>query len=218
MSLVRAFIAIEIPPHIQQAIQQATANLRRELNTSVRWVTPENIHLTLKFLGDISPAQVDALTSTLRAQADSAPAFDVEAGGLGSFPDGKRVRVLWIGLHAPAELAALSRGIESACARLGYESEKRGFSPHLTIGRVRQDASASDTQRIRHALEAATIDSLGAVRVDSVHLFQSDLQRSGAVYTKLFSAPLHHVMLSGAKHLPPRNEDSSPSAQSDITL
>lgn len=196
MSLLRAFIAIEIPPQIQQAIQQAISNLRRELNTSVRWVSPENIHLTLKFLGNISPAQVDALTSMLQAQADSVPAFEVEVGRLGSFPDGKRVRVLWVGLHAPAELAALSRGIESACARLGYESEKRGFSPHLTIGRVRQDASAADAQKIRRAFEAATIDSLGVVRVDSAHLFKSDLKRDGAVYTKLFSAPLSNVVAS----------------------
>lgn len=187
---MRAFIAIEIPNQIQQAIHKATSNLRSELGAAIRWVSPENIHLTLKFLGDISPAQVDALTSTLRAQADSVPAFDVEVGGLGSFPDVKRAHVLWVGLESPAELAALSRGIESACARLGYEPEKRGFSPHLTIGRVRQDVSAADTQKIRRALEAATIDSLGAVRVDSVHLFKSDLKRNGAVYTKLFSAPL----------------------------
>ena len=194
MSLLRAFIAIEIPPQIQQAIQQAISNLRRELNTSVRWVSPENIHLTLKFLGNISPAQVDALTSMLQAQADSVPAFDVQVGGLGSFPDGKRVSVLWVGLHAPAELAALSRGIESACARLGYESEKRGFSPHLTIGRVKQGVSSADAQKIRRAFEAATIDSLGVVRVDSAHLFKSDLKRDGAVYTKLFSAPLSNVV------------------------
>ena len=187
---MRAFIAIEIPDQIQQAIHKATSNLRSELGAAIRWVSPENIHLTLKFLGDIPPIQVDALTSTLRAQADSVPTFDVKVGGIGSFPDVKRARVLWIGLNAPAELMALSRGIESACARLGYESEKRGFSPHLTIGRVRQDASAADAQKIRRALEAATIDSLGAVRVDSVHLFKSDLKRNGAVYTKLFSAPL----------------------------
>lgn len=190
MSLLRAFIAIGIPSEIQQAIYKTTAPLRAELGASVRWTPPENIHLTLKFLGDISPAQVDALTATLRAQADSVPAFEVEVGKLGSFPDGKRVRVLWVGLHTPAELAALSRGIESACARLGYESETRGFSPHLTIGRARQDASAADAQKIRRALEAATIDSLGAVRVDSAHLYKSDLKRDGAVYTKLFSAPL----------------------------
>ncbi len=190
---MRAFIAIEIPHEIQQAIQQATAFLRAELRTSIRWTPAENIHLTLKFLGEVSPARVDALTSALRVQADSVPAFKVEVGGLGSFPDVKRARVLWIGIQAPAEIQTLRRGIESACARLGYESETRGFSPHLTIGRVRQDATPADAQKIRRALEAATIDSLGAVRVDSVHLFKSDLQKSGAVYTKIFSAPLKAV-------------------------
>ncbi|MBV6450994.1 MAG: RNA 2',3'-cyclic phosphodiesterase [Anaerolineales bacterium] len=190
---MRAFIAFEIPREIQQAIYKTTSPLRAELNRCVRWTPPENIHLTLKFLGEIPPAQVDALTSALRVQADSVPAFKVEVGGLGSFPDVKRARVLWIGIQAPAEIQTLQRGIESACARLGYESESRGFSPHLTIGRVRQQATPADAQKIRRALEAATIDSLGAVRVDSVHLFKSDLQKSGAVYTKIFSAPLKAV-------------------------
>lgn len=190
---MRAFIAFEIPREIQQAIYKTTSPLRAELGRCVRWTPPENIHLTLKFLGEIPPAQVDALTSALRVQADSVPAFNVEVGGLGSFPDGKRARILWIGIQAPAEIQTLHRGIESACARLGYESESRGLSPHLTIGRVRQDATPADAQKIRRALEAATIDSLGAVRVDSVHLFKSDLQRSGAVYTKIFSAPLKAV-------------------------
>ncbi|WKZ49263.1 MAG: RNA 2',3'-cyclic phosphodiesterase [Anaerolineales bacterium] len=190
---MRAFIAFEIPREIQQAIYKTTSPLRAELNRCVRWTPPENIHLTLKFLGEIPPAQVDALTSALRVQADSVPAFNVEVGGLGSFPDRKRARVLWIGIQAPAEIQTLQRGIESACARLGYESESRGFSPHLTIGRVRQQATPADAQKIRRALEAATIDSLGAVRVDLVHLFKSDLQKSGAVYTKIFSAPLKAV-------------------------
>ena len=190
MCHVRAFIAIEIPRPIQQAIHQATSTLRGELGALVRWVLPENIHMTLKFLGAVSPAQVDLLTQTLRAEADSVPVFDIHVGGLGSFPNVKRARVLWIGVEAPAELAALSRGIESACARLGYESETRGFSAHLTVGRVRQDASPADAHKICRALEAAKIDSLGTARVDSVHLFKSDLKSDGAVYTKLFSAPL----------------------------
>lgn len=190
MSHLRVFIAIEIPPKIQQAIHQATSPLCAELRASVRWTAPENIHLTLKFLGDIAPAQVDALTAMLHSQADAVPAFEIHAGDLGAFPDVKRARILWIGIRAPAELDALFRGIDAACIRLGFEAEKRRLSPHLTIARVRQDASAADAQKIRRSLEAATIDSLGAVRVDSVHLFKSDLKRDGAVYTKLFSAPL----------------------------
>lgn len=190
MGLLRTFIALDIPSHIQQAIQQNADNLRKAIGDSVRWVTAKNIHLTLKFLGDVSPADVDVLTRMLRAEADSCPAFELTVGGLGSFPNSKRIRVLWVGIQAPAELDALQRGIESACARLGFESDPRPFSPHLTLGRVRDTASAADLQRIRKTVEETTIDSLGTARVDSVHLYKSDLKPGGSVYTRLFSAPL----------------------------
>lgn len=190
MGLLRTFIALDIPPHIQQVIQQNADNLRKAIGDSVRWVPVKNIHLTLKFLGDVSPADVDVLTQMLRAEADSCPAFEFSVGGLGSFPSLKRIRVLWVGIQAPAELEALQRGIESACARLGYESDPRPFSPHLTLGRVRDTASAADLQRIRKTVEETKIDSLGTARVDSVHLYKSDLKPTGSVYTKLFSTPL----------------------------
>jgi len=193
MSLLRAFIAVDIPPKIQQAIHQAISSLRGEVGALIRWVPPDNIHLTLKFLGDISPASVDAMIQMLRVEADSCPAFDVHIGGLGSFPSPKRARVIYIGIQAPAELEAMVRGIESASRRLGYESDasgERGFSPHLTIGRVNQKISAVEGQKIRRALEAAKIDSLGTARVDSVQLYKSELKPTGSVYTKLFSAPL----------------------------
>jgi len=191
MSLLRTFIAVEIPPHVQKKIQQETEPLRKAIGASlVRWVPVQNIHLTLKFLGDVSPASVDILTQMLRAEADSYLAFDMHVSGLGSFPSLRRPRVLYIGMQAPAELEALYRGIESACARLGYESEGRDFSPHLTLGRVKQDASALDQQKIRRALEETKIDSLGTARVNSVHLYKSDLKPTGSVYTQIFSAPL----------------------------
>jgi 2'-5' RNA ligase len=192
MGLLRAFIAVEIPHEIQQAIfSRATSVLKKTTDSLVRWVPPENMHLTLKFLGDVSPSNVDLLTRMLRAEADSAHCFEISVGGLGSFPNLRRPRVLYIGIQAPAGLEALQRGVESASRRLGYESEERPFSPHLTLGRVKQDASASDQQKIRQALENIHIDSLGTARVDSVHLFKSDLKPSGSVYTKLFSAPFN---------------------------
>jgi len=191
MSLLRTFIAVEIPSHVQKKIQQETEPLRKAIGASfVRWVSIQNVHLSLKFLGDVSPASVDTLTQMLRAEADSCPEFDMQISGLGSFPSLRRPRVLFIGIQAPAELEALYRGIESACARLGYESEGRGFSPHLTIGRIKQDASASDQQKVRHALAETKIDSLSIARVNSVHLYKSDLKPTGSVYTQIFSAPL----------------------------
>jgi RNA 2',3'-cyclic 3'-phosphodiesterase len=164
--------------------------LRKAIGDSVRWVPVKNIHLTLKFLGDVSPTNVDILAQMLRAEADSCPQFEFTVGGLGSFPDPKRVRVLWVGIQAPAELEALRHGIESAAVRLGYEPDLRPFSAHLTIGRVRDTASAADLQRIRKTVEEIKIDSLGTARVNSVHLYKSDLKPNGSVYTRMFSAPL----------------------------
>lgn len=191
MSLLRAFVAVEIPSGIHQAIEKKTAPLRAALNASlVRWVPAENIHLTLKFLGDVSPASLDLLQQMLCAEVSQHHVFELEFGGLGAFPNPKRPRVIWIGIQAPAGLEALQHGIEAATATLGYPDEERPFSPHLTIGRVKQNVGSAGMQQIRTALEETKVGPLGMARVSAVHLFKSDLRPTGAVYTRLFSAPL----------------------------
>jgi 2'-5' RNA ligase len=191
MNLLRAFIAVEIPPEIHQAIESETAPLREALNKSlVRWVPTGNMHLTLKFLGDVSPANVEMLTQMLSMEAGQHPVFEIQFGGLGVFPNPRRPRVIWIGIKAPAELEALQRGIEAATAKMGYPVEKRPFSPHLTIGRVKQNAGSTGMHKIRTALDETKIGLLGIAPVTAVHLIKSDLKSTGAVYTHLHSAPL----------------------------
>lgn len=190
MNLLRAFIAVEIPRDIREAICTAVAPLQKGMGSAVRWVPMENMHLTLKFLGDVSAANVEMLSEMLRSEARLFDGFDLRLIGLGSFPNPKRPRVLYIGVQASPSLETLQRGIESASRRLGYESEERAFSPHLTIGRVRQHVTATEQQGIRRALEETRIDLLGTARVDSVHLYKSDLRPTGSVYTRLYSAPL----------------------------
>lgn len=194
MSLLRAFIAVEIPSTIQNSIHDSTAGLRKTLGDGlIRWVPPHNVHLTLKFLGDVSSASLDLIKQMLTAEAGQHSCFEMQVEGIGSFPNSRRPRVIWVGLHAPAALESLQRGIESASARLGYTPEEKSFSPHLTIGRVKQNLSAPEIQRIRAALEETKIGLLGIVHVDAVHLFKSDRQPSGSVYTRLFSAPIGKV-------------------------
>ncbi|MBI5965591.1 MAG: RNA 2',3'-cyclic phosphodiesterase [Chloroflexi bacterium] len=191
MGLLRAFIAIEFPQPIKDAIERQTARLRQTLgNDLIRWVPAQNMHLTLKFLGDIAASHVDFLKQMLAREADTHPQFDLQIGGLGSYPTSKRPRVLWVGLHAPADLASLQKSIEAGACRLGYEQEERPFSPHLTLGRVRQNLSPADLPKIRAALDNIQLGNIGTARVDSVHLIRSDLQPSGSIYTNLFSAPL----------------------------
>ncbi len=191
MSLLRAFIAVEIPSPLQHTIQESTASLHKALGHDlVRWVPPQNVHLTLKFLGDVSSSSLDLIKQMLTVEAAQHPCFEMQIEGIGSFPNPRRPRVIWVGLHAPAELESLQRGIESASARLGYATDEKGFSPHLTIGRVKQNLSAVEVQRIRTELEKTKIGLLGVVRVNAAHLFKSDLQPSGSIYTRLFSAPI----------------------------
>jgi 2'-5' RNA ligase len=191
MSLVRAFVAVEIPSPIQIAIDDQTSGLRKSADASlVRWVKPGSVHLTLKFLGDVSTTNLPFVTQMLTAEAGQVEAFDFQVGKLGCFPNTRRPRVIWIGIQAPPVLETLQHGVESGARRLGYESEERGFSPHLTIGRVRQHLPPADLQRIQLALESAHVGQLGKVDVKTVHLIKSDLGPGGSVYTKLFSAPL----------------------------
>ncbi|MCX6059879.1 MAG: RNA 2',3'-cyclic phosphodiesterase [Chloroflexi bacterium] len=191
MSQLRAFIAIEIPLDIQDAIQRQTARLRQTLGSDlVRWAPAQNMHLTIKFLGEIAASHVDFLKQMLAREADAHPQFDLQIGGLGSYPTSRRPRILWVGLHAPAGLAALQKSIEAGTSRLGYEQEELAFSPHLTIGRVRQNISPADLSKIRAAMDNIQLGNIGTARVDSVHLIRSELKPNGSVYTKLFSAPL----------------------------
>ena len=189
MSLLRAFIAVEIPSSLQNKIQESTSGLHQTLgNDLIRWVPPQNIHLTLKFLGDVSASNLDLIKQMLTTEVVQHPCFEMQVEGIGSFPNSRRPRVIWVGLHAPAALESLQRGIESASARLGYTPEEKSFSPHLTIGRIKQNLTVLEIQRIRAALEETKTGLLGVVHVDAAHLFKSDLQPAGSVYTRLFSA------------------------------
>ena len=191
MNQLRAFIAIDLPQPLQESIAKQTSRLRQAMGDGfVRWIPPQNIHLTLKFLGTIAASHMEFLKQLLHQTADSLRPFDPQVGGIGSFPNSKLPRVLWAGIHAPAELASLQKSIETGAARLGYEKEARPFSPHLTLGRVRPGVDPRNLQKISATLNSIQIGNIGSARVDAIHLYKSELRPEGSVYTKLFSAPL----------------------------
>jgi 2'-5' RNA ligase len=189
--ILRSFVAVEIPVEIQSALASSSTPLQTALpKPLVRWVAPQNVHLTLKFLGDVSPANLELLAEALKVEAVSHETFTISVGTLGAFPNPRRARIIWIGLDAPTALLALLRGVEAVTSSLGYASEERPFSPHLTIGRVGQNISGTDLQQIRNALEGTSIGELGSFRVDAVHIFKSDLRPGGSVYTRLYTLPM----------------------------
>jgi len=191
MSVIRAFIAIDLSEEIYQQLEEVTRNLQERLSgVPVRWVPVHNIHVTLKFLGDVSIKNLEVLKKLLENEAHSHPPFEISVGDLGAFPSERRPRVLWAGVEAPQELSALQRGIEAETARLGYAPEDRPFSPHLTLGRIGRNANSQDMRRIGETLKTARVGFLGATRIRAVYLYRSDLQPGGAVYTQLYSASL----------------------------
>ncbi len=190
-TMLRSFIAVEIPGEVQQAISRSLAPLQKTLPPPlIRWVAPQNVHLTLKFLGDVSPSNLEKVAALLKMEACAHGSFSMTVQSLGAFPTSRRARVIWIGLEAPPLLLNLQRGIDAASAQLGYPSEYRPFSPHLTVGRVGQHATAADLQKIHTAVDSTHIGDLGNVHVEAVHIFKSDLRPGGSVYTHLYTLPM----------------------------
>lgn len=191
MSVIRAFIAIDLSSDIQHRLDDVLQNYKSQLsNITIRWVAASNIHLTLKFLGDVSLSNLNILTDLIQTEISTHHQFDISVGGSGAYPNIRQPRVIWIGVEAPPELSAIQSGIETTTARLGYTREERGFSPHLTLGRVSRNATSQDVKAISKALEATKVGFLGATCVEKVHLYRSDLQPTGAVYTQIFSSSL----------------------------
>ncbi len=191
MSVIRAFIAINTSAEIADRLRAISGDLQKSLRSApVRWVPVENIHLTLKFLGDVSLSNLEMLKKMLASTALEHSAFDFSAGDLGAFPSLRRPRVIWVDIRAPHELLALQRSIDNETARLGYPREDRPFSPHLTLGRISRNASSDDLRQISEALSGFKVGYVGAAKVTAVHLFRSDLDPHGAVYTVIYSAPL----------------------------
>ena len=187
---IRAFIAIELPAELQDKLAAVIDEIQKSAGRSVRWVTPRNIHLTLKFLGNVSPANLDSLTNVIKHEAIRYPSFSIGVGGLGAFPNKIRPRVIWVAVSAPGALAELQRGIDRETNRLGYPGEDHAFSPHLTLGRVAQHASPQSVKMVADSLAALNVGELGCAEVQTVQLFRSDLQPAGAIYTPLLKAPL----------------------------
>lgn len=191
MSVIRAFIAINISPEIARNLDAIISELQQQLKgVPIRWVPVENVHITLKFLGDVSESNLGLLKEMLDIEATRHAPLEISAGELGAFPSIRRPRVLWVNVQAPPELVVLQRGIDNETSRLGYDREERPFSPHLTIGRVSRNANSRDARRISEVLESYKVGYIGAARIREVILYRSDLHPSGAVYTSVFAGKL----------------------------
>ena len=182
---LRTFIAVPLPAETLDGLRDLQRTLgRRVPDGVVRWVRPEGIHLTLRFLGDTPTDRLPAVQAALSAVARNASAFTISVGGVGCFPNARRPRVIWVGVNEPdGRLESLQSGIEEALGRVGFLPEGRDFSPHLTLGRISRKASRDDAARVGEVVTGARVAILGEVRAARVELIRSVLKPAGAEYS-----------------------------------
>jgi RNA 2',3'-cyclic 3'-phosphodiesterase len=180
--LMRAFIAIEIPDEIKMEIAGIQEQLR-ETKVDASWPRPEGVHLTLKFLGEIAEARTAEIMNGIRTAVQDIGPFRLEVRGVGTFPNPKNARVVWIGLGGDSEkLTKLQAAVEDAMIRIGMAREERAFTPHLTVGRIKFIRSRDIWIR---ALDEVKDISMPGFDVLTVSLMKSELKPSGAVYTEM---------------------------------
>jgi len=179
---IRAFVAFELPQRVIASIEEIQ-NLLREYGFNMRWVRPKNIHLTLKFLGNIKTADVETVGDAVEKAVGGFAPLSLEVRGVGVFPDLRRPRVLWTGIAGQTtELKQLQNAIENGLHAIGFPKEARPFKEHLTLGRVK---GPLERKTLQQALEAHTDFQSGPFTVDRVFVYKSDLKPSGPEYTKL---------------------------------
>ena len=191
MEQVRSFIAIELPAEVKSGLAQLQVQLKTGKQPAVKWVDPYSIHLTLKFLGNISLDKVSEITKVIEVSAQGTPPFHLEVKNLGAFPNLRRVRVVWVGLNGEvARLSQLQQRLESNLTPLGFAPESRTFTPHLTLARIREQASPEEQQNFGQLIASTTFEAVYAFNVDSINLMRSQLTREGAIYSRLSSIKL----------------------------
>ncbi len=188
MATIRTFIAAEMPQSVRSRGLDLIERLR-PAGADVKWTAADQMHLTLKFLGDVPATDVPGVCDAVADAASGIEPFEIECGGAGAFPSASRPRTLWLGLtdgHEP--MAALHKAVETALADLGFRPEHRRFHGHLTLGRVRQGKRG--IAELSQLIEQNSDFPAGAASISELVIFSSELTRQGPIYTVLGRAPL----------------------------
>jgi len=174
---MRAFISVELPDEVKARIGESLAGLKK-IDSGIKWVETENLHLTLKFLGWVEEKDLDRLVKGTEEAAKGFPAFRMRIEGAGSFPEVGSPRVFWLGVtEGKAELEKIAAELERRLS--GFRSEERGFSAHLTIGRVK-DKKGVD--KVKEKMGKVRFPDPGAIMVDHIKIMKSTLTPRGPIY------------------------------------
>jgi len=192
LQLLRLFIALTFSPEDLQRIIKVKDDLRQIFPTSgLRWVQPSNIHLTMKFLGNVERSRLLELNRSLLSAVENISPCSAELGRLGAYPSLTRPQAIYLGLKPDNNLNFLYVQLEKSLSEIGFPKEKRGFSPHVTLARISDSLAEKDRNTISILLKRIDVPVLSSPLFDTLYLVKSDLDRSGPTYTRLFSASLH---------------------------
>ena len=185
---VRVFVAVDLPAPAKDTLRQTVLELSEALPTGIRWVDPAGIHLTLKFLGDVEAARVDALLDSMERAAGrfAVSSLSLSLSGLGVFPNAREPRVLWAGVEGQLEaLRQLQLLVDEEISKMGFVKEHRPFRPHLTLGRVRDQVPQVERYRIGQVMRKAALVGSHAWEAGGIHLIRSTLTPTGAIYNSI---------------------------------
>ena len=186
MEQIRSFIAIELPNELKLGLTQLETQLKSDKQPWVKWVNPEGIHLTLKFLGNIAVDRTGEITRATEEAVQGISPFRLEVKGLGVFPNLRRVQVAWVGISGEIDkLTQLQKRIETNLTPLGFAPESRAFTPHLTLARLRDRASLDERQRFGQLIANTKFEVAYTIEVDAISLMRSQLTREGAIYSRI---------------------------------
>ena len=199
MEQIRSFIAIELPDKLKQELAQLEAQLKMSQQSGVKWVDPDSIHLTLKFLGNIATDRTGEITRAMEAAAQGIPPFQLKVKDLGVFPNLKRVQVAWVGITGEVnKLSQLQQRVESNLAGIGFAPESRPFVSHLTIARLRNQASPDERHRFGQLIASTKFEATYAITADAISLMRSRLTRDRAIYSQISSIKLNKPLSTSA--------------------
>jgi len=198
MEQIRSFIAIELPEKLKLELVRLQDRLQQRPQPWIKWVDPQGIHLTLKFLGNIGADKIAPITGAMEAAVRGIPPFRLELSNLGAFPNLKRVQVIWVGVGGEIDrLRQLQQRLEANLVPLGFSAEAREFTAHLTLARLRNQATPDERNRLGQLVAATRFETAQTIEVENINLMKSQLTREGAIYSKISSVGLNKPLSTG---------------------
>jgi len=191
MEIIRSFIAIELPAELKQYLTGLQAKLKADNQPRIKWVKPEGIHLTLKFLGDVETSMLEPITRAMADATAGITPFKLGVQQPGAFPSLQRVQVVWVGLGGEVDkLKQLHKNLDINLTGLGFTAEQRQFKPHLTLARLGDEASAEQRRQLGELISTTRLEAGQTIKVEGISLIKSQLTKAGAIYSRISSAEL----------------------------